>query len=112
MIHSLQLPRGSKGLDAGCGIGLQTLLIAETLGAEGHITGIDILPKLLAHGAAMVAKLGLSDRITFREADVSHLPFENDTFDWAWSADCIGYPAGELTPLLEELIRVVNQAER
>ena len=108
MIQSLKLPRGSQGLDAGCGIGLQTLLFAKILGEQGHITGVDILPELLAYGAATVAKLGLSDHITFREADVSHLPFDDDTFDWAWSADCIGYPAGELTPLVEELMRVVK----
>jgi demethylmenaquinone methyltransferase / 2-methoxy-6-polyprenyl-1,4-benzoquinol methylase len=108
VVQSLELPRGSKGLDAGCGVGLQALVLAEAVGSEGHITGIDILPELLAYGAAMVAKLGLSDRITFREADVSHLPFENDSFDWAWSADCIGYPAGELTPFLEALMRVVK----
>jgi ubiquinone/menaquinone biosynthesis C-methylase UbiE len=107
-IQSLHLPRGSKGLDAGCGIGLQALLLAEAVGLEGQITGIDILPELLAHGRATAAKMGLSDRILFREADVSHLPFENDSFDWAWSADCIGYPAGELMPLLEELMRVVK----
>jgi demethylmenaquinone methyltransferase/2-methoxy-6-polyprenyl-1,4-benzoquinol methylase len=82
--------------------------LAEAIGTEGHVTGIDILPELLAYGAATVAKSGLANRIRFREADVSHLPFEDDTFDWAWSADCIGYPAGELLPLLEELIRVVK----
>jgi demethylmenaquinone methyltransferase/2-methoxy-6-polyprenyl-1,4-benzoquinol methylase len=106
IIQSLQLPRGSKGLDAGCGIGLQMLLFAEAIGADGHITGVDILPELLAYGAATIAKLGLSDRITFREADVNYLPFEDHTFDWVWSADCIGYPAGELLPLLQELMRV------
>jgi len=108
IIRSLELPLGSNGLDAGCGIGLQTILFAETLGTEGHITGIDILPELLGYGATMVAKMGLADRIRFREADVGCLPFEDDTFDWAWSADCIGYPAGELTPLLKELMRVVK----
>jgi demethylmenaquinone methyltransferase/2-methoxy-6-polyprenyl-1,4-benzoquinol methylase len=108
VIESLKLPRGSKGLDAGCGIGLQSLLFAEAIGTEGHITGVDILPELLIHGTATVAKLGLSDRITFREADVSRLPFDADTFDWAWSADCIGYPAGDLMPLLQELMRVVK----
>jgi demethylmenaquinone methyltransferase / 2-methoxy-6-polyprenyl-1,4-benzoquinol methylase len=108
VIQSLQLPRGSTGLDAGCGIGLQTLLFAEAIGSEGHVTGIDILPELLAYGTEMVTKLGLSDRIAFREADVSRLPFEDDTFDWAWSADCIGYPAGELMPLLEEQMSVVK----
>ena len=108
IIHALNLPFGSKGLDAGCGIGLQTLLLTEVVGAEGHITGIDILPELLAYGETVVAKKGLSDLITFREADVSHLPFEDDSFDWAWSADCIGYPAGELMPVLQELMRVVK----
>jgi demethylmenaquinone methyltransferase/2-methoxy-6-polyprenyl-1,4-benzoquinol methylase len=108
IVQSLQLPHGSKGLDAGCGIGLQTLLFAESVGAEGHITGIDILPELLAYGAATVAKKGLSNRITFREADVNCLPFEDNSFDWVWSADCIGYPAGELTSVLKELIRVVK----
>lgn len=107
IIQSLMLPYGSKGLDAGCGIGLQTFLFAEAI-VDGYISGVDILPELLIHGAATVAKLGLSDRITFREADVSRLPFDDDTFDWAWSADCIGYPAGELTPLLQELMRVVK----
>jgi demethylmenaquinone methyltransferase/2-methoxy-6-polyprenyl-1,4-benzoquinol methylase len=56
----------------------------------------------------MVRKAGLSERIKFRKGDVSRLPFDDHTFDWAWSADCIGYPAGELTPLLEELLRVVR----
>jgi len=39
---------------------------------------------------------------------MSCLPFAEGTFDWVWSADCIGYPAGELMPLLEELVRVVR----
>lgn len=108
IVRSLQLPAGSKGLDAGCGIGLQTLLLTQVAGEDGHITGVDILPELIAYGAATVAALGLSDRITFRQADVNHLPFEAGTFDWVWSADCIGYPAGELMPLLEESKRVVK----
>ena len=36
------------------------------------------------------------------------LPFDDDSFDWAWSADCVGYPAGELLPALEEMARVVK----
>lgn len=108
IIESLGLPPGSQGLDAGCGIGLQALLLAQAVGAEGHITGLDILTELLTYGEDLIVKAGLGDRITFRTGDVSCLPFEADTFDWAWSADCIGYPAGELAPLLRELVRVVK----
>ncbi|HEX5942204.1 MAG TPA: hypothetical protein VFY66_07990, partial [Anaerolineales bacterium] len=38
IIQSLQLPRGSRGLDAGCGIGLQAFLLAEAVGPEGQVT--------------------------------------------------------------------------
>lgn len=108
VIESLQLPQGSRGLDAGCGIGLQTLLLLEAVGTEGSITGLDVLPELLAYGSDMVKNAGLSGQITFREGSVSSLPFEENTFDWAWSADCVGYPAGDLLPVLQELIRVVK----
>lgn len=108
IIQTLQLPPGGHGLDAGCGIGLQTLLLLEAVNPKGCITGLDILPELLARGTAMVAKLGLSEKITFREGDVNQLPFDDNTFDWVWSADCVGYPAGELAPTLHELMRVVK----
>jgi demethylmenaquinone methyltransferase/2-methoxy-6-polyprenyl-1,4-benzoquinol methylase len=108
IIQTLSLPQGSHGLDAGCGIGFQELLLAEAVGPRGHVMGLDILPELLAFGENMVAEAGLSARISFRAGDVSCLPFPDNYFDWAWSADCIGYPAGELTPLLQELRRVVK----
>lgn len=108
IIQSLELPRGSQGLDAGCGIGLQAMLLAEAVGAEGHVTGMDILPELLAYGEDLSAKAGLSERVAFRAGNVSCLPFEDHSFDWAWSADCIGYPAGDLMPQLRELMRVIK----
>jgi ubiquinone/menaquinone biosynthesis C-methylase UbiE len=107
-IEALQLPSGSQGLDVGCGIGLQTMLLAETVGSKGHVTGVDILPELLEFGAKLIDKSGFLQRVSFQQGDMNHLPFADDTFDWAWSADCIGYPAGELSPLLEELKRVVR----
>jgi demethylmenaquinone methyltransferase/2-methoxy-6-polyprenyl-1,4-benzoquinol methylase len=108
VIQSLQLSPGSRGLDAGCGIGLQSVLLIEAIGQAGHVTGLDILPELLVHGTEMVKISGLDGQISFREGDVGSLPFEDDSFDWAWSADCIGYPAGELVPVLGELKRVVR----
>lgn len=107
-IQALQLPAGSCGLDIGCGIGLQELLLAEAVGREGHVTGTDIMPEFLAYGEKLAAQADLSERITFREGDLNRLPFEADSFDWAWSADCVGYPAGELIPILKEMMRVVR----
>jgi ubiquinone/menaquinone biosynthesis C-methylase UbiE len=112
IIQSLRLPEGSRGLDAGCGIGLQSLLLLESVGTDGRVCGLDILPELLAYGTQMIEKAGLDGPITFRQGDINCLPFENDSFDWAWSADCIGYPAGELGPILDDLIRVVRPGGR
>lgn len=112
VIQSLQLPAGSCGLDAGCGIGLQSLLLAEAVGENGHITGLDVLPELLAFASNRVAVAGLSSRIVFREGDVNHLPFDDGSFDWVWSADCVGYPAGELGQTLQDLVRVVRPGGR
>jgi ubiquinone/menaquinone biosynthesis C-methylase UbiE len=110
-IQALRLPTGSRGLDAGCGIGLQALLLAQAVGPAGHITGLDLSPEHLACAREMVERAGLSDRISFREGDVRHLPFDDDTFDWAWSEDCVAYAPQldlEPVPVLKELKRVVK----
>jgi len=108
-VRALQLPLGSKGLDAGCGIGYQALILADEVGPSGHVTGLDLSPEFLLCAERIVKKSGLSERISFREGNVNSLPFENNTFDWVWSADCVGYPtADKPVSLLRELIRVVK----
>lgn len=111
-IQSLQLPKGSHGLDAGCGIGLQAISLAKVVGKRGHVTGFDISPEALGYGSKLAQQAGLSDQITFREGNVNSLPFEKNSYDWAWSVDCIGYPVGQLTPVLKELARVVKPGGR
>jgi ubiquinone/menaquinone biosynthesis C-methylase UbiE len=108
VIRALQLPAGSCGLDVGCGIGLQELLLAQAVGPGGHVTGSDISPDLLARGECLARQAGLAERISFRQGDMSHLPCADGSFDWLWSADCAGYPLGELAPLLREFARVVR----
>jgi ubiquinone/menaquinone biosynthesis C-methylase UbiE len=107
-IQALKLPQGSRGLDVGCGIGLQAVLLAEAVGPEGHITGLDIVPEFLAYAEKMIQREGLSDRISFENGDMNALPFDDNTFDWLWSANCVGYPVREPLPLLNELARVVK----
>ncbi len=107
-IQALQLPTGSQGLDVGCGVGLQTLLLAEAIGPAGHVTGLDLSPELLAYAKGIAKKVDMSERISFQEGDISKLPFTDDTFDWAWSVDCVGYIPIEPLPLVKELARVVK----
>jgi hypothetical protein len=41
VIRSLCLPEGSHGLDAGRGVGMQALLLADEVAPEGHVAGVD-----------------------------------------------------------------------
>ena len=59
IIQAFQFPAGGHGLDAGCGIGLQSLLLADAVGPTGRITGLDILPELLAYGKELVVNARL-----------------------------------------------------
>ncbi len=112
-IQALELPSGSHGLDAGCGIGLQTVLLADAVGPSGHVSGVDIVPEFLTRAEAVARKSGLSGRTSFREGNVMQLPFDADSFDWAWSACCVGYAAStEPLPALVELARVVKPGGR
>jgi ubiquinone/menaquinone biosynthesis C-methylase UbiE len=107
-IKVLELPSGSTGLDAGCGIGLQALLLSEVIGDNGHVTGLDLSPESLKIAREITSQVGLSSRVFFQKGDVSRLPFEDNSYDWAWSMDCIGYAPMEPLPLIEELKRVTK----
>jgi SAM-dependent methyltransferase len=112
VIHALNLPDGSRGLDVGCGIGLQTLQLAEAVGKQGHVTGLDQSPIFLETARTFAQQVGLAESITFRPGDWNDLPFENDTFDWVWSADAAGYAPQEPAPLIRELGRVLKPGGR
>lgn len=67
VIETLQLPSGSRGLDAGCGIGLQCLWLAKAVGLTGHVTGVDMSSEFLNRGWKIAKEAGLSERISFKE---------------------------------------------
>lgn len=111
-IQALDLPQGSRGLDAGCGIGMQAVSLAKAVGPAGHVTGLDLSPEILVYAAELARQAGLSRRISFQEGDVNRLPFDENSFDWAWSVDCVGYMPVEPLPLIKELARVVKPGGR
>ena len=88
-IASLELPRGSRGLDAGCGIGTITVWLAEAVAPSGQVTGLDISSEFLEYADTLVQDSGLSQSISFRQGDINKLPFKDNELDWAWSCDCV-----------------------
>ena len=112
-LQMLDLPKGSDGLDAGCGIGSHTLLLAKAVGPGGHITGLELFADFVTHAQTQAKRAGLSDRVSFRQGNVNELPFDDASFDWAWSVDCVGQISiGQPLDGLQELARVVRPGGR
>jgi SAM-dependent methyltransferase len=67
---------------------------------------------MLVYAQEYVDEAALADRISFKEGNVNELPFADNSFDWAWSMDCIGYLPADPAPMLQELARVVKPIGR
>jgi demethylmenaquinone methyltransferase/2-methoxy-6-polyprenyl-1,4-benzoquinol methylase len=108
-ILALDLPPQSHGLDAGCGIGSHTLLLAKVVGPGGQVTGLDLSAELVAYAQDQAGRSDLSRRVTFQQGNINRLPFDDSSFDWAWSVDCVGHPTvGQPLTGIKELARVVK----
>jgi demethylmenaquinone methyltransferase/2-methoxy-6-polyprenyl-1,4-benzoquinol methylase len=111
-IRAVQFSPGSQGLDVGCGIGNITSILAKSVAPAGHVTGIDISSEMVAHATEAAERAGLSEQLSYRQGDMKDLPFDDNTFDWTWSVDCVGYAPVEPLPIIKELMRVVKPGGR
>jgi ubiquinone/menaquinone biosynthesis C-methylase UbiE len=80
LLHSdTDYPAGSSVLEAGCGVGSQTVSLARN-SPGARITSVDISAASLGEARAKVEAAGLGN-VEFRQADVYALPFEPESFD-------------------------------
>lgn len=98
-------PAGSRVLEVGCGVGGQTVLLAErSPGAE--FVSIDLSPTSLDIAQAYVDGRALSN-VQFRQADIMSLPFENGSFDHVFVCFVLEHVPDPVSALIE-LRRVVR----
>jgi SAM-dependent methyltransferase len=77
--HDTVYPAGSRVLEAGCGVGAQTVILARK-SPEAHFTSVDVSPASLTAAEAATRAAGLTN-VTFQNADLFHLPFYEASFD-------------------------------
>jgi arsenite methyltransferase len=75
-----RLALGERVLDLGSGAGTDSLIAAQMVGPEGHVTGIDMTPQMLAKARAAATELGTGN-VEFIEAEAEQLPFPDASFD-------------------------------
>jgi 2-polyprenyl-3-methyl-5-hydroxy-6-metoxy-1,4-benzoquinol methylase len=79
MLADCSLRPGMRVLDAGCGTGEVSLLLAEVVGEAGAVTAVDRAPEALQKGRERAALLG-AGHVAFHEDDVATMTAE-EPFD-------------------------------
>ena len=77
--HDTAYPSGSRVLEAGCGIGAQTVSLAAN-SPEAQILSIDVSRDSLRQAEQAVTAEGFSN-VVFEQADLFNLPYEDASFD-------------------------------
>ena len=77
--HDTLYPAGSMVLEAGCGVGAQTIILAEN-SPGAKITSVDISPESVEKAKTLAARSGVTN-VSFHAADIFRLPFGDGTFD-------------------------------
>ena len=88
LVADARLRQGHAVLDVGSGTGYPAILAAQTVGASGSVTGIDLAGEMLAVAQRKAKRLGLLN-VTFRTGDATTLPFETASFDAVISRFCL-----------------------
>ena len=96
------LPKGSRILDVGCGIGGSSRILAKYYGF--NVTGITISPPQVKRARELTPE-GLN--CNFQVMDAMNIKFEDGTFDAVWSVEA-GAHMNDKTKFADELLRTLR----
>jgi sarcosine/dimethylglycine N-methyltransferase len=83
LVDMVDISSASTVLDAGTGIGGTARLVADRFGCR--VTAVDLTEEYCETAAWLNRLVGLDDRVSVRQADVTALPFADDGFDVVFS---------------------------
>lgn len=77
--HDTRFPAGSLILEAGCGVGAQTKIMAP-MNPDSRFVSVDLSTDSVREARALIASLNIQN-VQFQVADLLSLPFPDDQFD-------------------------------
>jgi SAM-dependent methyltransferase len=99
------LEEAQEVLEVGCGIGVGPSYIVKEFGCR--VVAVDISEKMLSWARQRARREGAVDRITFRQADIRELPFDDDRFDAVIVESVLAF-IEDKEATIRELIRVTR----
>ena len=83
LAEKLAVTPGTALLDVGCGLGGPSRHLASVYGCT--VAGIDLNPSLIDLACMLTRRAGLSERVTHITGNATELPFDAESFDFAWT---------------------------
>jgi ubiquinone/menaquinone biosynthesis C-methylase UbiE len=96
---------GESILDIGSGLGGPARYVANRF--RCHVTGVDLSPEFTEVAQHLTALLRLEDRTTFKVADALAMPFDDASFDGAYSMN-VSMNVADKAALYREMHRVLK----
>jgi ubiquinone/menaquinone biosynthesis C-methylase UbiE len=109
VVDALGLRPGERVLDAGCGLGLPALDVAEATGA--HVTGVTVSQAEVDAATKRAAEARMQEQVRYQRADFMALPFPDASFDAVLAMESLVH-APDLDEALRELHRVLRPGGR
>jgi len=100
LLHSdTAYPAGNSVLEAGCGVGAQTVTLARN-SPDALITSVDISEVSLAEAKRKVVAEGLGN-VRFEQGDIFNLPYGHESFDHIFVCFVLEHLANPVSALVE-----------
>ncbi|MBW1900001.1 MAG: methyltransferase domain-containing protein [Deltaproteobacteria bacterium] len=100
LLHSgTSYPAGSRVLEAGCGVGAQTRIIAGK-SPDAEITSIDISEESISTAELLINKEKISN-VSFQQASILDMPFPDECFDHVFVCFVLEHLENPLSALAE-----------
>jgi ubiquinone/menaquinone biosynthesis C-methylase UbiE len=82
LVEIARIPAGLNVLDVATGRGAVLYPAAEAVGAQGHVTGIDLSEMMVRETAQELTLLKIAPNVAVRQMDAEHLQFPDKSFDY------------------------------
>lgn len=112
-LELLDIKKGEVVLEIGFGTGHCLKKMAELVGEDGRVYGIDISAGMVKVSKKRLEKAGLLDRVKMCCGDASELPYEDNKFDAVFMSFTLElFDTPEIPKVLSEIKRVLKPGGR
>lgn len=105
MLYAYPVREGDHVLDVGCGLGHEARRLAERVGPQGRVVGIDANPVMIAEARQRAVDMSLP--VAFEVGDAHHVDLPDNTFDLCRTERVLRYLASPETAV-GEMARVAH----